>query len=250
MTRAPRLADKRILVTGGTRGLGLAMARACAAAGARVAITYAHNDDDADEAAAQIEAAGRPDVRVFKGSVVDADHVKQTVAALVEAWEGIDVLINAAGRNQVLPVALLEEADWDEVMAVNVKGTYLFSRAVLKPMIRQRAGHILTIGNFASERVVDAPVHYAASKSALRGFTESLAREVGRYNVRVNLLAPGLLDVGLSAALPRHRLAEYESRAALGRLGTAEEVAAAAVFLVSDENAFMTGAKIVLDGGL
>ena len=114
------------------------------------------------------------------------------------SWGGIDVLVNNAGINQVLPIALLEEADWDAVMDVNVKGAYLFSRAALKPMIRARRGHILNIGSFASERMIEAPVHYAAAKSALRGFTEALAREVGRYNIQVNLLAPGLLDAGLS----------------------------------------------------
>src|SRR4030095_13129246 len=114
--------------------------------------------------------------------------------------------VNNAAVNQVLPIALLEEQDWDALMDVNVKGPYLFSRAVLKGMIRARSGHILNVGSFASERIIESPVHYAASKSALRGLTEALAREVGRYDIKVNLLAPGLLDVGLAAALPQHRI--------------------------------------------
>jgi 3-oxoacyl-[acyl-carrier protein] reductase len=117
-------------------------------------------------------------------------------------------------------------------------------------MIRARAGHILNIGSFASERVIEAPVHYAAAKSALRGMTEALAREVGRYNIKVNMLSPGLLDVGLAQMLPKHRIAEYLGQASLGRLGTAAEVAELAVFMVSDENSFMAAAKIVADGGL
>jgi 3-oxoacyl-[acyl-carrier protein] reductase len=248
MTQA-RLANKRVLITGGTRGLGLAIARAAARQGARVAITYNTSTDDADAAKASLVALGC-EPRVYQGSVSDAAHVKATVTDLVAAWGGIDVLVNNAGITQILPIALLEEADWDLVMDVNVKGAYLFARAVLRSMIRARAGHILNIGSFASERVIEAPVHYAAAKSALRGMTEALAREVGRYNIKVNLLAPGLLDVGLAQMLPKHRIGEYLAQASLGRLGTAAEVAELATFLVSDDNSFMAAAKIVADGGL
>ena len=244
-----RLGNKRVLVTGGSRGLGLAIAKAAARHGARVAFTYSTNDDDAETARAQLRELGC-EALVFKGSVADSAHVKLVVGELVKAWSGIDALVNNAGVTQILPIALLEEADWDEVMDVNVKGTYLFSRAVLRSMIRARAGHILNIGSFASERVIEAPVHYAAAKSALRGMTEALAREVGRYNIKVNLLAPGLLDVGLAQMLPKHRVAEYLAQASLGRLGTAAEVAELATWLISDDNSFMAAAKIVADGGL
>src|SRR5205823_2509856 len=159
-----------------------------------LAFTYAHNDQDASEARARLAELGA-EVLVFKGSVADSAHVQQTVRELASAWGGIDVLVNNAAVNQVLPIALLDEADWDEVMAVNIKGVYLFSRAVLRLMIRARRGHILNVGAFSSERMIEAPVHFAASKSAVRGFTEALAREVGRHNVLVNVLAPGLLDV-------------------------------------------------------
>ena len=244
-----RLDGKRCLVTGGSRGLGLAICKAFARAGARVAFTFSRNAEDAEDARSEIsEAGGEP--LVFQGSVSDSKHAHETVSTLVEKWGGIDVLVNNAGPTQILPIALLEEEDWDEVMDTNVKGAYLFSRAVLRNMIRARAGHILNIGTFASERVVEAPVHYAAAKSALRGLTEALAREVGRYTIQVNLVAPGLLDVGLARSLPRHRIDEYLSQCPLGRLGTVEELAEAVVFLVSDDNSFMTGAKLAFDGGL
>jgi 3-oxoacyl-[acyl-carrier protein] reductase len=244
-----RLANKRVLVTGGSRGLGLAIAKAAARQGARVAFTYKSSTEDADAAkAALVELGCEP--RIYQGSVADSAHVKATIADLTSAWGGIDVLVNNAGVTQILPIALLEEADWDQVMDVNVKGAYLFARGVLRSMIRARSGHILNIGSFASERVIEAPVHYAAAKSALRGLTEALAREVGRYNIKVNLLAPGLLDVGLAQMLPKHRIGEYLSQASLGRRGTAAEVAELATFLVSDDNSFMAAAKIVADGGL
>ena len=244
-----RLAGKRCLITGGSRGLGLAIAKACANHGARVAFTFCSDVDDAAAATASLRELGCEPL-VFRGSVADSAHVKATVGEVVKAWGGIDVLVNNAGITQILPIALLEEADWDSVMDVNAKGAYLYARAVLKSMIRARAGHILNIGSFASERVIEAPVHYAAAKSALRGLTEALAREVGRYNVKVNLLSPGLLDVGLAQMLPKHRIAEYLAQASLGRLGTAREIAELATFLVSDDNSFMAAAKIVADGGL
>ena len=243
------LAGKRCLVTGGSRGLGRAICEAFVAAGARVAFTFRTDTRDAADATARLSELGAEPL-VFQGNVADAAHVKDTVAAVTAAWGGIDILVNNAGITQILPIALLEEADFDAVMAVNVKGPYLMSRAVLRSMIRARSGHILNIGSFASERVIEAPVHYAAAKSALRGMTEALAREVGRYNIKVNLLSPGLLDCGLARMLPKHRTQEYLSQSSLGRLGTAKEVADLATFLVSDDNSFMAAAKIVADGGL
>ena len=247
MTR--RLEGKRCLITGGSRGLGRAMCLAFARAGAEIAFTYSRNDDDAETTRAALAELG-VEAQIFRGSVADAAHARETIAALVESWGGLDVLVNNAGLTQVLPIGLLEEEDWDQVMDTCAKGAYLFSRAALKPMIRARKGHILSIGSFASERIIEAPAHYAAAKAALRGFTEALAREVGRYNIAVNMLSPGLLDVGLAQMLPRHRIEEYLGQCPTGRLGTAAEIAELATFLVSDENSFMAGAKLVADGGL
>jgi NAD(P)-dependent dehydrogenase (short-subunit alcohol dehydrogenase family) len=245
------LESKRCLVTGGSRGLGRAICRAFVEHGARLAFTYANDDEDATETESLI-ARATPDaeVRLFKGDVADATHARAVVAALREAWGGIDVLVNNAGITQVLPISLLEEDDWDLVMNVNVKGPYLFSRAALRDMIKNKSGRILNIGNFASERVIEAPIHYAASKSALRGMTEALAREVGRYGIAVNLLAPGMLTEGMSLGLPQHRRQEYINQCPAGRLGDPRDIAELAAFIVSDANTFMSGAKIVADGGL
>lgn len=241
------LEGKRCVVTGGTRGLGRAIVRAFARHGAKVAFTYAHRDADAEETAAEL--AGLEHL-VLKGSVADAAHAKDAIERVVKAWGGVDVLVNAAGIMQVLPISLLEEGDWDQTMDVNVKGPYLFTRAALRSMIRQRSGHVLFLGSFVSERIVESPVHFAASKAALRGLTESLAREVGRYGIQVNLVAPGLLDVGLAQTLPQHRQREYVERSALGRLGRADDVAESIAFLVSGQNRLMAGAKVGLDGGI
>ncbi len=243
------LSGKRCLVTGGSRGLGLAMCLTFARAGARVAFTYSKSKEDADIAVHKITEVGTAPL-VFQGSVADSEHVQRTVSEINAAWGGIDILVNNAGVMQMLPLALIEGADWDKTMEINVKGAFLFSHAVLKLMIKNKSGHILNIGSFASERIVETPIHYAASKSALRGLTEALAREVGRYNVQVNLLAPGILDTGLAHSLPQHRIDEYLSQCPLGRLGRADEVAKLAMFMVSDKNTFMAGSKICIDGGL
>ncbi len=242
----PSLAGRRCLVTGGSRGLGRAICTALRAAGARVAFTYLRAEADAVELLAELG----PEARAFRGSVADPAHVSATVSALVAEWGGIDLLVNNAGINQVLPVALIEAEDWDAVMNVNAKGAFLFSRAVLRPMIRAKGGHILSIGAFSEGRVVEAPVHYAASKAALRGMTEALAREVGRYGIQVNLLAPGLLEAGQSRGLPQHRLEEYLAQSPLGRLIQPAEVAALVVWLASGENRHITGARIAADGGI
>ena len=244
-----RLDGKRCLVTGGSRGLGRAIGVAFARRGAQVAFTYSTDDADAEDAKRAVAEAGSEPL-VFKGSVADAAHARATADAVAKAWGGIDVLVCNAAVTQILPISLLDEADWDLVMDVNVKGTYLFARAALRHMIRQKRGAILTIGNFASERVIEAPVHYAASKSALRGFTEALAREVGRHGVRVNLLAPGLLERGLSQTLPQHRVDEFTDQSALHRLGGLDEIAELAAWLVSDDASFVSGSKLVADGGL
>ncbi len=249
-----RLAGKRCLVTGGSRGLGLAIATELARSGALVAFTFSRSEDDAADALLQIRQAsderGRERARSFKGTVADGRHAREVVDALVADWGGIDVLVNNAGVNQLLPISLIDEEEWDEIFDVNVKGTYLFTRAALRHMYRAKSGSILNVGSFASERAIESPIHYAATKSALRGFTEALASEVGRYGIRVNLIAPGLLEDGLSAMLPQHRVDEYLDQSALGRLARADEIARAAAFLVCDENSFMTGAKIAFDGGL
>jgi 3-oxoacyl-[acyl-carrier protein] reductase len=243
------LEGKRCLVTGGSRNLGRAICLALGRAGAKIAFTYKEHDDEAAETSRLLREMGTEPV-VLKGSVFDAKHVAMTVKAVEVAFGGIDVLINNAALTQILPIALIEEDEWDAVMDTNVKGAYLFSRAALRSMIRSKKGHILNIGSFGADRVVDAPVHYAASKAAIVGFSLALAKEVGRYGIAVNCLVPGLLETGLSHRLPKHRIDSYVAQAALGRLGTVDEVAELAAWIVSDENSFMTGGQVVIDGGL
>jgi NAD(P)-dependent dehydrogenase (short-subunit alcohol dehydrogenase family) len=182
--------------------------------------------------------------------VLDEAGLNRMVKQIEEQWGGVDILVNNAGVSQPLPLPLMEESDWDLVMDVNAKGHFLVSRAVLRGMIRRRSGAILNVSSLAGLRLIEAPVHYAASKAAIKGFTQALAKEVARYNVRVNCLAPGLLEEGVGQSLPEHRMQEYLRHVSLHRVGTLDEVARFAAFLVSDANSYMNGETILMDGGL
>ena len=235
-----------MLITGGSRGLGRALCAKFAAEGARVAFNYSSDQTGAEQTLA---LCGK-DARAFQVSVLDEAGLGQMVGEIEKSWGGLDILVNNAGISQPLPLALMEEADWDSVMDVNVKGTFLATRAAVRGMIRRKTGSILNIGSLAGLRLIESPIHYAASKAAIKGFTEALAKEIARYNIRVNCLAPGLLEDGVGRNLPEHRLKEYLKHVALHRVGKLAEVAGMAAFLASDRNSYMTGATLIVDGGL
>jgi 3-oxoacyl-[acyl-carrier protein] reductase len=243
------LAEKRILVTGGTRGLGRALCRTFAAEGARVAFTYTRDEETRRGTLEDVERVGA-EGRAYRVSVLDTVGTSAMVKDIEAAWGAIDILVNNAGVTQNLPLALLEEEDFDHVMDINVKGTYLTSRAVLRGMIRRKAGTILNMGSLAGVRMISAPIHYCASKAAIVGLTEAISKEVARYDIRVLCLAPGLLEDGVGKNLPEHRLADYLQHCSLGRVGTFDETARLAAFLVSDRNSYMNGETVLADGGI
>jgi len=246
---APLLAGKRALITGGSRGLGRALCRVFAREGARVALTWTR--DEVGARAALEECRGYDmEALDFRVSVLDSVGTARMVRELEEKWGGIDILVNNAGTTQVLPIALLEEEDWDRVMDLNAKGTYLTTKAVLPGMVRRKGGVVLNIGSLAGTRMLAAPVHYCASKAAVKALTQSMAKELARYHIRVNCLAPGLLEEGMGRNVPEAGVEEYLRHCALGRLGTLEEVARFAAFMVSDLNTYMNGETVVIDGGL
>lgn len=214
-----------------------------------MAFNYSFDDEGATGTVQQARACGS-EIIAFKNSVLDRKTITEMIASLEKSWGAIDILVNNAGISQVLPMALLEEEDWDGVMDINVKGTYIVTRQVLRGMIRRKSGRILNIGSLAGMRLIESPVHYAASKAAIKGFTEALAKEVGRYGITVNSLAPGILEGGVGSNLPSYRLDNYLKHCALGRVGTFNEISRTAAFMVSDENTYMNGATLVMDGGL
>lgn len=243
------LEQKRVLVTGGSRGLGRAIVLACARHGARVAFSYARNEEAAERTRADAAELGA-EVQTFKADAADNAQTEGMVRAVEAAWDGLDVLVNNAAITQNLPLALLEEEDFDRVIRVNVKGPFLTSRAALRGMIRRKSGVIVNIGSLAGARMIEAPIHYTTSKAALIGMTEAMAKEVARHGIRVVCLAPGLLEDGLGRNLPDHRLTDYLKHNALGRVGTFAEVAEVCVLLASNRSSYVSGETLVMDGGI
>jgi NAD(P)-dependent dehydrogenase (short-subunit alcohol dehydrogenase family) len=162
----------------------------------------------------------------------------------------VDVLVNNAGVTQVMPFAMIEEKDWDQVMDVNVKGMFLATKAFARGMIRRKSGNIVNLGSLAGMRVLEVPVHYAAAKSAVVGFTLSLARELGRYNIRVNAVVPGMLTGGVSTNIPPKQQERYKEFCCLSRAGEPEEVAELVAFLASDRSSYINAQSLFVDGGI
>lgn len=242
------LLDKRVLVTGGSRGLGKSFCEYFSQQGAHVAFNYSSDASGAEKTIQVINQNERNGL-AFQASVLEVPSLMEMVKKIEKEWGGIDILINNAGVSQPLPLPLMDEKDWDYVLSINAKGQFLVAQAVLRGMIRRKKGVILNIGSLAGLRLIEAPVHYSASKAAIHGFTQALSKEVARYQIRVNCLAPGLLEKGVGQNLPEHRLQEYLKYCALHRVGTMEEVAKFAAFLVSDRNTYMNGTTILMDGG-
>jgi 3-oxoacyl-[acyl-carrier protein] reductase len=243
------LDGRTALVTGGSRGLGRSICLALAREGARVAFNYSRSETEANEL---LETLRRMDAKArgFKVSVLDKQGLHDMARAIEKEAGAIDILVNNAGVGQVVPLALMEEDDWDRMMNINVKGAFLTTQAVMRGMIHRRRGRILNISSLAGVKMMQAPVHYSAAKAALKGFTEALAKEIGRYGITVNCLAPGILNDGVSGNLPPAKRDDYLRHCALGRVGTLEEVADMVSFLVSDRNSYMNGATVVLDGAV
>jgi NAD(P)-dependent dehydrogenase (short-subunit alcohol dehydrogenase family) len=149
-----------------------------------------------------------------------------------------------------MPFALIEEEDWDRVMDVNVKGTFLVTRAFVRSMIRRKTGAIVNLGSLAGMRVLEVPVHYAAAKAAVVGFTMALARELSRYHIRVNAVVPGMLTGGVSDLVPEKQRQDYIQHCTLGRAGKPEEVAELIAFLAGDRAGYINAQAIHIDGGV
>jgi len=243
------LEGRRALVTGGTGALGSAVCRVMAREGADVAFGYSSSEDKATRLADEVRAAGRRAL-ALRFDVADPGAVAAAVERLVRELGGVDVLVNAAGISQAVPLALMREDDWDRMLAVNLRGVFLVSRAVLRPMVAQRAGVIVNIGSVAGRRMLDAPVHYAASKAGVSGFTIALAREVARYGIRVTCVVPGLLRGGVGRHVPPALLELYGRRCIAGRVGEPEEVAEVVAFLASDRASYVYADDVFVDGGV
>ncbi len=236
--------SKTALVTGGSGAVGGAIVRRFRRDGLDVAFTFRSNAQAAEDLAAETGAVP------LEADLTDKRQVAEAVQAALDRLGVIDVLVNNAGITQVMPFALIEEEDWDAVLAGNLKTMFLVTHAVVRHMIARKSGAIVNIGSLAGHRLLEVPVHYATAKAGVSGFTLSLARELARYGIRVNSVVPGLLDEGVGRMVPEKQAEEFMHYCAAGRAGRTEEVAEVVAFLASERAGYVNAQSIFVDGGV
>jgi len=243
------LKDRVALVTGASRGIGRAVAVELARAGARVAVNYAASEEAAREVVKAIEELGGQAIPV-KFDVSDPEEVSRGIKEVEDALGGIEILVNNAGITRDGLLARMKEEDWERVLSVNLRGAFLVTRAVLPGMMKRRWGRIVNISSVVAFSGNPGQTNYAASKAGLVGFSRSLALEVARRGITVNVVAPGFIETDMTAALPEKAREALLSRVPMGRAGTPEEVAHAVVFLASEKASYITGTVLHVNGGL
>jgi 3-oxoacyl-[acyl-carrier protein] reductase len=239
------LSGKRALVTGASRGIGLAIARRLAADGTRVAMNSGHSREALEAAVASVDGA----IACF-ADVGDPAAVDGMMATVKRELGGIDILVNNAAITRDSLVMLMRPEAWSEVLRVDVDGAFHCARAALRAMIAQRGGRIVNVVSPAAFFGKPGAANYAAAKGALVAFTKSLAAEAGRYGITVNALCPGYVETDIIAHMKPEERAGLVARIPLGRFGSPEDVADAAAFLASDRARYVTGTTLVVDGGL
>jgi 3-oxoacyl-[acyl-carrier protein] reductase len=242
------LSGQVAIVTGASRGLGRAIALALAAAGAKVACV-ARSADKLKETVDAIRAAGGT-AEVFECDVTNAASVDKVVETVAEKWEKIHILVNNAGITRDTLIPRMSDEDWDSVIETNLRGTFLFTRAVTRPMMQSRYGRIINIASVSGIAGNPGQANYSASKAGIIGMTQTVARELASRKVTVNAIAPGFIETEMTQAMGDVVLDEVKKRIPAKRVGQPDEVAACVLFLASGPAAYITGQTLVVDGGL
>jgi 3-oxoacyl-[acyl-carrier protein] reductase len=242
------LAGRVAVVTGGTRGIGRAIVRALAAEGAQLVVT-GRDPARVDEAVHEVEAGGRQALGVV-ADMGRSEDVQRLVAAFQERFGRIDLLVNNAGITRDALLIRMKDADWDEVLGVNLRGAFQAMRAVARIMAKQRSGRIINVASAAGVMGTAGQANYSAAKAGLIGLTKSAARELAHWGILVNAVAPGLIETDMTAGLGSEIRESYIAQIPLKRIGTPDEVAEVVRFLASDGAAYITGQVIHVNGGL
>jgi len=243
------LSGKVAIVTGGSRGIGKAVVKAFANEGAKVAFNFLTSEDKALALKKEIEDAGG-EALVFRQDVKDYNAIRVMVEGVKNHFGRLDIIVNNAGILRDKAMMLMEESDWEDVIATNLTGAFNLIRASIVTFMKQKSGNIINLTSVAGLKGMPRQVNYSASKAGIIGLTKSLAREVGAYNIRVNAIAPGYIDTDMVKGLREEMKSEIVKKIPLGRVGLADEVANAAVFLASEQSRYITGQTITVDGGM
>lgn len=243
-----RLKDKVAVVTGGTRGIGFAIVKALVEAGAKVAI-WGSRQETADAALAKIKAEyPDSDVMAMAPKLTERNEVEAAMNAVADRYGSVDILANNAGISQNIPLENYTDEDLDKIVDLNIKAVFTCSKAAAH-LMKGKGGSIINTSSVVSFYGQGLGSMYPASKAAVNGLTRALSRELGRDGIRVNAVAPGVTRTDMVAALPENMVAPLLQRIPLARMGEAEDIANAVVFLASDKASYITGAVIPVDGG-
>ncbi|WP_096189163.1 3-oxoacyl-[acyl-carrier-protein] reductase [Evansella halocellulosilytica] len=237
------------LVTGGSRGIGRAISLELAKQGVNVAINYAGNKEKAEAVAEECRSLGVNSM-ALQGNVADSEAVQSMVKTVVDEFGSIDILVNNAGITRDTLVMRMKEEDFDAVIETNLKGVFNCSKAVTRPMMKQRYGRIINISSVVGVLGNAGQANYVASKAGVIGLTKSLARELANRNIHVNSIAPGFIETDMTDELSENVKEEMLKQIPLGKLGSPEQVASVVVFLASEASGYMTGQTLHVDGGM
>jgi len=243
------LTGKSALITGGVRGIGKAIAEEFSKNGADVLLCDVSSDADAEKAVTEL-AQYHTKVEFFRGDVTDPRTARQAVERAKEAFGKLDILVNNAGITRDKLLMRMGETDFTDVINVNLNGSFYFLSAAAKVMIKQKSGAVINLASIAGVKGNPGQVNYSASKAGVIGMTLSAAKELGRRGIRVNAIAPGFIDTDMTAVLTEEQKARAAEAISLGRIGKPGDVAKTALFLASEDAAYLTGQIIGVDGGL
>ena len=242
------LTGRVAVVTGATRGIGLAIAETFARCGAKVAC-IGTNAEKLNASVAAIQASGGQ-AEAFICDVADSIAVENTAKAILEKFEKVDILVNNAGIIRDKLIRQMTDADWDEVLAVNLRGTFLMTRAFVEPMRRKKFGRIINLSSVSGLQGNRGQSNYSASKAGIIGFTRTVALELANRNITVNAIAPGFIATDMTAGLSDTVIAVAKGLIPMGEMGHPQQIADAALFFASEGASYITGQVIAVDGGM